>query len=680
MNDILNEQFNEHGECHVTIGELASLTQQEIAKEDQEPSEVSDNDINEYMKKDMDKSENEEKEEEEEYGADIDDDNATNNAGHGRESDNSNNISAGRNFSDFFDLVENNNPPRSVETLDCDYLKKMITIRTENGEEWTFTEKEGVISKTDLNQKDKKTDYEKIEVYFNNNVCAITITKKNEQDTLRFVINKHEDEEMFKKLSCFRGNEKNSYSIKEFVNYYRKHCSELKPAVLPKTNYGFCIKCKSGPEHLKYPRFRYKKAEDKIYFCTGKDEKRIITKNKVFANVKHKRVIFHIINSLGKDEYYKLPISDEFIEQLKQTNKDFNDGKDEYIPIDFKALYGALVMKEKDIANNNNDIEITKVEDITDNHYIFKTNRENTYIVYDGTDNTFNYVNDGENVGTYKIASYHDTGTNKDKIGHLNLISEKNDASDSEENDALDLSFPIRNKDIQDIFHKLYGKQQEGPIIINKTDLINVLKDKFKEKKNLFPDIIPDFLKKSKKIKYFTGEKITITSKDKNLIFSLDEKDENQITVPINDFLFGNLTNFDGLHKTQQYSVAYYDDALVLEHKTDHNRSPIIIDFKPILKQQGLDAEQRPELDDIKSFLIRIKAAEKQQNQGQGQFNENNDDRFLDAEDDIISAIYNNGKNITTAAAYMELNDYINEYAGQEMNQHEIDAFIQIID
>ena len=188
-------------------------------------------------------------------------------------------------------------------------------------------------------------------------------------------------------------------------------------------------------------------------------------------------------------------------------------------------------------------------------------------------------------------------------------------------------------------------------------------------------------------IQYDEGKEITIQSDGEQLEFCLYRKGENKINfvIPIKDFLFDNLENYQCEYNGQRYSVTYHDDALVLESldkEEDGVLQPIIIDFKTMLQEQGLDAEQCPDRNDMKSLLIRIKAAKKKQNQAQGQFGQI-DDCFFEAEDDIISAIYNNGESdedIEKAAAYMHLNDYINEYADQKMTEDEIKFFIDIFD
>ena len=340
--------------------------------------------------------------------------------------------------------------------------------------------------------------------------------------------------------------------------------------------------------------------------------------------------------------------------------------------------------------HTTNSGTLNRIKPVGNDNLIIGTADPSTYIVFDSCD--INLVINGEPLGKFdnfycKDGDLFFYNHDKDKLYKFNIgnnLKGQLGVAGFEEDNKLH-TIDLKNK-LGDTLDNLLKMEEKEKLVKEKNENEE---NEIEENEEGEDEIEKGIERKKEGIQYIEGKGITITSKDRNLIFSIDENDDNRIVVPIQDFLFGNLDKFEVCDQWDfsHYSLTYYDDALVLTNKNAFERgdeplSPIIIDFKPMLKEQGLDAEQCPGLDDIKSFLIRIKAAEKKQDQGQqqGQFNENNDDCFLDAEDDIITAIYNNGPaNVEKAAAYMELNDYINKYVDQEMNEDEVDAFIKII-
>ena len=573
------------------------------------------------------------------------------------------------------------------EAIECDYKNKTIAI-TAKGIKYVFDGKNDEITiwhKGNNKKKDTIKDITTIDCKIskippigskihksNAKICFTNKKKKEEIPTIHTIPIK--TEKLIEHLYSFEKTKKEQGIFKpgvvnRFVDHYLKNYSKLSDAELSPV--GLEINCTSGKEEIKYAKFVYYMDDEKIRYFTDNDNiGKEIYNNKVVAKIAEKMVKFEIIDNDGRRILYELPISDDFIELLKQTDKDFTEESSKYIEIDFNALCDVVEMNDAPFADVNDvDLTIEEVERITDGYYKFTTNNENTYIRYSATDKTFEYMKNGKCVRTYDILSYKDA-EDKNQDHHLYLSTRGYKKKQ--------LCFSIRNEEMKSFFNKLCGKSTENQRLIKGEKLTNALKDRFKEKK---PNVITNFFKKPPKgIKYITGKEITIANEGENLIFSLDEKGENKITIPIQDFLFGNLAAFTCKRKKEDPHITYYDDALVLEHKTDdpNSRSTIIIDFKQMLQEQGLDAGRYTGLDDMKSFLIRIKAAEKKQQARRRSQQPDDDDYFFAVENDIISTIYNNGENIEKAAAYMHLNDYINEYADQEMTEDEINFFIDI--
>ena len=251
------------------------------------------------------------------------------------------------------------------------------------------------------------------------------------------------------------------------------------------------------------------------------------------------------------------------------------------------------------------------------------------------------------------------------KLSKEKSKNENENNENSEESSISDSKNEEENKNTYfDLTPKITNKRYSG-LNIYKTDTMNFNSNPANQKEP---------------IEYKEAQSLSIIGNFNELMFHFDDRyDDNVFWIPIQDFIFGNLAEFRCYYNNDVYHITYYDDALVLESKNNPNASPIIIDFKQMLQKQNLDTKRYPDLDDMKSFLIRIKAAEKkQQAQEQKEQLKQDNDYFFDVENDIISTIYSNGKNIRKAAAYMHLNDYINEYANQEMTENEINFFIDI--
>ena len=632
---------------------------------------------------DEESSDKSDQEEENEYSAN---DNMNNDNNHNsvHENEDENNDLSKSELRNFFD----NKYLKGNEAIECDYENKTITI-TVGQLKYVFNGSKGTITtrnKSDNSEAEapiKDDDLKEIDLQSSENEAKIIINRKKQSPRYITIKNK----QLIKDMNSFEKTEIETELFKpgivyRFVDHYLKNYSKLSDVKLiyklsngKQSPHALNIKCTSGEKDENYPMFIYLIKQKGIWYFTENGVKKRIDEDKIVAKIGTKMVKFEIIDHDGRPIIYKLPISDKFIKLLKQTDKNFraNDNEYKYIEIDFNALCDVVEINNVPSIGDINytGITITGVQKLLDDLYEFNTDNENTCIIYNANDKTFEYIENGKCVKTYDILSY-ENKVDKNKGSSLYLSNRGGEKPH--------LCFYISNKEMKSFFKKLCGESTESKLLIKGEKLTNALKDKCKEKK---PNVITNFFKKPPKgIKYITGKEITIANEGENLVFSLDENGENKITIPIRDFLFGNLAAFTCQRKNEDCHITYYDDALVLEHKTDdpNSRSTIIIDFKQMLQEQNLDTEQYQGLNDMKSFLIRIKAAEKkQQEQEKEQLQQPDDnDYFFEVENDIISTIYNNGKNIRKAAAYMHLNDYINAYADQEMTEDEINFFIDI--